>query len=189
MAQFEHGIYVPASHLPCGVNKGEISSPYFLLATCRWERWPWGQVSWPGVSPAVALGKTGPAPHLGTPVELSLLVMMQVSTHWGHKCRPILICHVVWVGRDALPLSLTPRYVQQALRRVSPAPHLGTIVVLILLMGAQVSLSWDHERGRIGPAPLVYHVVVREKERRPTLLAPCHQWQRRGDPALYHMQN
>lgn len=35
VAQFEHGIYVPASHLPCGVNKGEISSLYFLLTTCR----------------------------------------------------------------------------------------------------------------------------------------------------------
>lgn len=127
VAQFENGIYVPASHLPCGVNKGEISS-LFLFTTYRWERWPWGQVNWPSISPAITLGKTGPAPHLGTPVELSLLVIMQVSTHWAHKCRRSshshLSCSVIRVEMPSPYLSLLAVYsTQESEPCTSPGYH------------------------------------------------------------------
>lgn len=64
-----------------------------------------------------------------------------------------------------------------AFKRTDPAPHLGTIVMPILLVGTQVSLLWVFVSGTASPTPRVCHVMVRKRERCPP--TPWHLQQMR----------
>lgn len=56
--------------------------------------------TWPCPSPTTAFGRVGPAPQLGSTVELALVVWVQVSQPLRHESGRAsrTVCHaVVWV--------------------------------------------------------------------------------------------
>lgn len=90
----------------------------------------------------------------------------------------LLICQVAWT-RLIWPPVPSPLTVYSTL----------PIVLLCLLVRVQVNLLWGCESKRTDPAPLVCHVVVRERERCPPPLFLPPVANERADPAPHQIQN